>query len=238
MVRHWIGIQRHGKSGGVLTCGSFITCIAANLGLDYSAYHQSPPPRIIELTTLRSYGWVTFTRATASAPRVITWLTEHHGSFVLPYYAPIRLDDDRTWRLELDPADLEDDDAETDDEEDDEGVQAEEDVPMEDADPAVPQDDPPAPHMPPHMPHEAPTDWSWPQFYSMMTGMQQVQLETRDSVRSVQSEQERQRQTLLDIRTQVGSIDTRLASLEVEFASFGLERRGGDPGAGPSDPCA
>ena len=93
---------------------------------------------------------------------------------------------------------------------------------MEEADPAVHHDDPPAPQVPPHMPHGAPTDWSWPQFYSMMTGMQQVQIETRDSVRRLEGT--------------MASIDTRLASLEVEFASFGLEHRRGDPGAGPSGP--
>ena len=33
-----------------------------------------------------------------------------------------------------------------------------------------------------------------------------------------------------------GGIDTRLASLEVEFAALGSEQHRGDPGAGPSGP--
>jgi hypothetical protein len=219
MVHHWIDIQRHGKRGGFLTCGSYITLIASHLGVDLSGDHQCTPPLTVDLQSLRRFGWIQIHKG---PPRRTMWITETEGSFQLPVQCPIVFGDVSTYQLRPQPM----------------PQQAQGDIPMEEAAPA----DPPSPYhdipqQPQHMPpHEVPTDWSWPQFYSILTGMQQVQLETRDSVRSMQSEQERQRQTLLDIRTQVGSIDTRMASLEVEFTSWGSYHAREDPGAGPSGP--
>lgn len=218
MVHHWLDIQRHGKSGGALTCGSFITVIAHHLNIDLSADHRCPAPITIRLDSLRRYGWVEIHRG---PPRRVMWITETEGSFELPFHCPIVFEDVRTWHLRRRTQP--------------QPQQVQGDIPMEEAAPAdPPHHSPPQPqHIPPH---EVPADWSWPQFYSMMTGMQQVQLETRDSVRRLEGEQERQRQTLLGIDTRVESIDTRMASLEVEFASWGAYHGRGDPGAGPSGP--
>ena len=101
MVRHWLGIQGHGKKGGVLTCGSYVTRICRKLNIDLSEDHECPPPRTIDLRAIRSYGWVTFSRATHTEPARFTWLTETQGSFVLPIATPILFDDDRSWRLEI-----------------------------------------------------------------------------------------------------------------------------------------
>jgi hypothetical protein len=216
MVHHWLDIQRHEKAGGAITCGSFITVIARHLNIDLSVDHQCPAPVTIGLDSLRRFGWVEIHRG---PPRRIMWLTETEGSFQLPFHCPIVFDDVRTWQLQPQPM----------------PQQAQGDIPMEEAAPADPLSPPhDVPQQPPHMPpHEVPADWSWPQFYSLLIGMQQVQLETRDFVRRLESEQERQRQTLLGIDTQVGSIDTRMTSLEVEFASWGSFHARDDAGAGP-----
>lgn len=103
MARHWTTVRRHGKSGGKLMGGSYITCIANHLHLPYQDLTHAGDPRTIDLRLLRSYQWITSIPSPSPTGRDLSWRLADGRTFPLPIDARIDLDDHHSWRLALPP---------------------------------------------------------------------------------------------------------------------------------------
>lgn len=97
MVRFWVNIRHSGKPSGVIAMGSYVTFIASRFGIDLRKASFAGAPRAVDRDQLLRWQWISVSR---THPRVISWLTPMHGTYVMPIPVPsLSFTDRSTWLL-------------------------------------------------------------------------------------------------------------------------------------------
>ena len=191
MVNYWLSIVNAAKPKGIVAMGSYVTCIAAHLGISLhvaDSYRKCDNARVIDREQLKSWGWIGHPSDGRSQTSAWVWKSGE-SEFPLPIRCQqIDFSLDHTWRMQESHAA----------QQKQRPAQQDEDVHMEDAEPAGGSDRPA--DRPPHATFTIPPD-QWAQLHSWMQETHAMHRETQALVRHMQTTQMDQSQQLRDMAT-------------------------------------
>ena len=97
MARFWTTIPHSGKPTGVIAMGSYVSFIASKLDLSLQRFTMCPAARPVDRDQFVRWQWITVSQ---TYPRVTSWLTSQHGTYIMPIpVPPLSYTDRRTWVL-------------------------------------------------------------------------------------------------------------------------------------------